>query len=180
MYLQIQSLQHRAMSGELITMDLVKDLQTRLVQVENQVTNQEKPGPLQKSYGKTPPINVPGASLGKDDTSTRLNLHVDLSRSNMEESNISRSNQGEDITLFDDSVSVNLHSDESEEDAEDVFSMMKEPMKKRNTYEGRSNAGSSVVSMSMSKRELLTEIKKEKAQHRKQIRYVVLENETLT
>ncbi|XP_021360200.1 uncharacterized protein LOC110454806 [Mizuhopecten yessoensis] len=165
---QIQSLQDRAMSGELITMDLVRDLQNRLVQVEAQVTDQENFDQLSKSHRKTPSTSVTKSNL-ENHIVTRLNLSDIMSNSNVDE-NVSKLRQGEETSLFEDTVTVDLHSNESEDDIEEDFSLMKEQMKVRNSYLG--NTKSSTVSMTMSKRALLTEIKKEKAQHRKQIRHL--------
>ncbi|XP_069130522.1 uncharacterized protein [Argopecten irradians] len=145
---QIQSLQERAMSGEMITMDLVRDLQNRLVQVETQVTNQ-------KFDSKPHSIN----QSAPDKHSTKLNLDDDLTKLNLTSNS----------TLFEETA-TDLHSNESDNDVEDNFSMMKEPMKIKNTY--GNTRSSTTVSMSMSKQALLSEIKKEKAQHRKQIRHL--------
>ncbi|XP_033743162.1 serine/threonine-protein kinase CTR1-like [Pecten maximus] len=82
---------------------------------------------------------------------------------------VSRLKQEEDNSMFEETV-TDLHSNESEDDNEEDFNMMKEKMKVRNSYHG--NTRQSTVSMSMSKQALLSEIKKEKAQHRKQIRHL--------
>ncbi|XP_033743142.1 uncharacterized protein LOC117329337 [Pecten maximus] len=79
---QIQSLQERAMSGELITMDLVRDLQNRLFQVENQVTS-HKFEQSTKSLGKISSNAVTNSTVGKDHL-IRLNLDDNLTRLNLD------------------------------------------------------------------------------------------------
>ncbi|XP_076071320.1 uncharacterized protein LOC143042751 isoform X2 [Mytilus galloprovincialis] len=63
---QIEELQNKALSGEMVTMDLVKGLQQRLEEIEQQIKDTKPPKIKQKHRGTEPKYPVSMSVRGKD------------------------------------------------------------------------------------------------------------------
>ena len=119
--LQIESLQKKALAGEMVTMDLVKDLQKRLEEIESKIKHTD-------------------SSVERRPKSTHLSIKKKAA--NQREGSL------------------------SEEETDEFQPMGDVDFSKMTASQMRSKG----VSMSMSKKELMKEIRKEKMEHRKQIR----------